>query len=429
MSVMLFALALLFALLFLEVPVALAMLAIGIGGFAWIVDWGPAGYMAADTAYRAVHNFNMSVIPLFILMGNLISRAEISKELFDLAYRFVGHRRGGLAISTILAGGMFSAVCGSSLASAATMGRVAYPSMKRYNYDDSLAAGAIAAAGTLGIMIPPSIVLIVYGILTQNDIGALFVPGVLPGLLGALLYVGAVMFATWKNPAAGPAGERSTWGERLTALKSVGSVILLFGLVIGGIYGNFFTPTEAAGVGAVGALAIALWRRKLTLRTLLETLGQTALMSASIFFVLVGAQIFGNFINVAGFTAALNAFIGTLDLPAWAMMLVIVALYLVLGCVLESMSMLLLTIPITYPLILSLGYDPIWFGILVVTLVEVALITPPVGMNIYVLRNVLPSVPLRKMFAGVTWFVAADIVRILLLLLVPGIALWLPGMM
>ncbi len=429
MSVMLFALALLFALLFLEVPVALAMLAIGIGGFAWIVDWGPAGYMAADTAYRAVHNFNMSVIPLFILMGNLISRAEISKELFDLAYRFVGHRRGGLAISTILAGGMFSAVCGSSLASAATMGRVAYPSMKRYNYDDSLAAGAIAAAGTLGIMIPPSIVLIVYGILTQNDIGALFVAGVLPGLLGALLYVGAVMFATWKNPAAGPAGERSTWGERLTALKSVGSVILLFGLVIGGIYGNFFTPTEAAGVGAVGALAIALWRRKLTLRTLLETLGQTALMSASIFFVLVGAQIFGNFINVAGFTAALNAFIGTLDLPAWAMMLVIVALYLVLGCVLESMSMLLLTIPITYPLILSLGYDPIWFGILVVTLVEVALITPPVGMNIYVLRNVLPSVPLRKMFAGVTWFVAADIVRILLLLLVPGIALWLPGMM
>ncbi|MBN8290999.1 TRAP transporter large permease [Rhodobacter sp. NTK016B] len=429
MTVMLCALALLFLLLFLEVPIALAMLAIGVGGFAWIVDWGPAGYMAADTAYRTVHNFNMSVIPLFMLMGNLISRAEISRELFDLAYRFVGHRRGGLAISTIIAGGMFAAVCGSSLASSATMGRVAYPSMKRYRYDDSLAAGSIAAAGTLGIMIPPSVVLIVYGILTQSDIGKLFIAGILPGLLGAVLYVGAVVVTTAINPSAGPAGESSSWRERIVALRSVGSVILLFGLVIGGIYGNVFTPTEAAGVGAVGALVIAAWRRKLTPRILLETLGQTAIMSASIFFVLVGAQIFGNFINVAGFTAALNSFVNGLDLPAWAMMLVIVVMYLILGCVLESMSMLLLTIPITFPLILHLGYDPIWFGILVVTLVEVALITPPVGMNIYVLQGVLPKVSLRKMFMGVTPFVIADAIRILILILIPGLALWLPGMM
>jgi tripartite ATP-independent transporter DctM subunit len=429
MTIMLCALAILFFLLFLEVPIALAMLAIGIGGFAWIVDWGPAGYMAADTAYRAVHNFNMSVIPLFILMGNLIGRAEISRELFDLAYRFVGHRRGGLAIATVLAGGMFAAVCGSSLASSATMGRVAYPSMKRYNYDDALASGAIASAGTLGIMIPPSIALIVYGILTRTDIGALFIAGVLPGLLGAVLYVGAVWVATLVNPEAGPAGERSSWGERLAALRSVGAVIGLFGLVIGGIYGGLFTPTEAAGVGAVGALAIALWRRKLTLRTFFETLYETAIMSAAIFFVLVGAQVFGNFINVAGFTAELNAFVSGLELPAWAMMLVIVALYLALGCVLESMSMLLLSIPITFPLVLSLGFDPIWFGIVVVTLVEVALITPPVGMNIYVLQGVQPHVPLRKMFAGVTYFVAADVLRILLLLLFPAIALWLPGLM
>ncbi|WP_341861704.1 TRAP transporter large permease [Gymnodinialimonas sp. 57CJ19] len=429
MTIMLCALALLFLLLFLEVPIALAMLAIGVGGFAWIVDWGPAGYMAADTAYRTVHNFNMSVIPLFMLMGNLISRAEISRELFDLAYKFVGHRRGGLAISTVLAGGMFAAVCGSSLASSATMGRVAYPSMKRYNYDDSLAAGSIAAAGTLGIMIPPSVVLIVYGILTQTDIALLFIAGIIPGLLGAVLYVGAVVFATTLNPAAGPAGERSSWTERLLALRSVGSVVLLFGLVIGGIYGNLFTPTEAAGVGAVGALAIATLRRKLTFSTFLATLGQTAIMSASIFFVLVGAQVFGNFINVAGFTAELNAFVTGLELPAWAMMLVIVAMYLILGCVLESMSMLLLTIPITFPLILHLGYDPVWFGIVVVTLVEVALITPPVGMNIYVLQGVLPKVPLRKMFAGVTYFVIADAIRILLLTLIPALALWLPGLM
>jgi tripartite ATP-independent transporter DctM subunit len=429
MTVMLLALVLLFLLLFLEVPIGVAMLAVGIGGFAWIVDWAPAGYMAADTAYKAVHNYNMSVIPLFILMGNLITRAEISRELFDLAYRFVGHLRGGLAIATILAGGMFSAVCGSSLATAATMGRVAYPSMKRYGYDDSLAAGAIASAGTLGIMIPPSVALIVYGVLTQNDIGKLFIAGVLPGLLGCLLYVGAVVVATLRNPAAGPAGNRSDWAERMTALRSVGAVILLFGLVIGGIYGNLFTPTEAAGVGSLGALAIAVWRRKLTARTLLETLGQTAIMSASIFFILVGAQVFGNFINVAGFTADLQAFMGGLDLPAWAMMLLIVALYLALGCVLESMSMLLLTLPIVYPLVIGLGYDPIWFGILVITLIEVALITPPVGMNVFVLRGVLPGVSLQKMFAGVTYFVAADLVRIALLFLFPGIALLLPRLM
>ncbi|MYM57579.1 TRAP transporter large permease [Thalassovita mangrovi] len=429
MTIALIALAILFLLLLLEVPIAIAMLAVGIGGFASIVGLPAAGYMAADSAYRTVHSYNLSVIPLFILMGNLINRAEISKELFDFAYRFVGHLRGGLAIATVISGGMFSAVCGSSLATAATMGRIAYPSMKRYGYDDGLASGSIAAAGTLGIMVPPSVALIVYGVLTQTDIGKLFIAGVVPGILGALLYIGAVMFSTRVHPNSGPAGERSSWGERFNALKSVGAVVVLFGIVIGGIYGNLFTPTEAAGVGSVGALAITLWRRKLTLRSFFETLGETAVMSATIFFILVGAQIFGNFINVAGFTAALQSLVAGLDLPAWAMMMLIILLYVVLGCVLESMSMLLLTIPIIYPLVLSLGFDPIWFGIIVVTLIEIALITPPVGMNVYILQGVLPGVPLKRMFAGVGYFVLADIIRIALLLLLPGLVLWLPGLM
>lgn len=429
MTIALIGLAVLFGLLLLEVPIGVAMLAVGIGGFAAIVDLQAAGYMAADTAYRTVHSYNLSVIPLFILMGNLITRAEISRELFDFAYRFVGHMRGGLAIATVISGGMFSAVCGSSLATAATMGRIAYPSMKRYGYDDSLAAGSIAAAGTLGIMVPPSVALIVYGILTQTDIGKLFIAAIIPGILGALLYIGAVVFSTRLNETAGPAGERSTWSERLASVKSVGAVVLLFGLVIGGIYGGLFTPTEAAGVGSVGALAITLWRRKLTLRSFVETLGETALMSAAIFFILVGAQIFGNFINVAGFTATLQGVVAELDLSAWSVMLLVILLYLVLGCVLESMSMLLLTIPIVFPLVLSLGFDPIWFGIVVVTLIEIALITPPVGMNVYVLQGILPGVPLTRMFAGVAYFLAADVIRIALLLLLPALVLWLPGMM
>lgn len=429
MTIALIALAILFVLLLLEVPIGVAMLAIGITGFAFIVGLPAAGYMAADSAYRTVHNYNLSVIPLFILMGNLINRADISKELFDFAYRFVGHMRGGLAIATVISGGMFSAVCGSSLATAATMGRIAYPSMKRYGYDDSLASGSIAAAGTLGIMVPPSVALIVYGVLTQTDIAKLFIAAVIPGILGALLYIGAVMVSTRIHVGSGPAGDRSTWVERIAALKSVGAVVLLFGVVIGGIYGNLFTPTEAAGVGSVGALAIALWRRKLTLRGFAETLGETALMSATIFFILVGAHILGNFINVAGFTSALQTLVANLDLPAWSMMLLIIFLYLLLGCVLESMSMLLLTIPIIFPLVLSLGFDPIWFGILVVTLIEIALITPPVGMNVYILQGVLPGVPLRRMFAGVGYFILADVVRIALLLLLPALAMWLPGLM
>jgi len=419
----------LFALMLLEVPIAIAMLAVGIAGFAYVVDWGPAAFMAADTAYRTVHNYNLSVIPLFILMGNLITRADISKELFDLAYRFAGHLRGGLAISTVFAGAMFSALCGSSLATVATLGKVAYPSMKRYGYSDTLAAGSVASAGTLGIMIPPSVAFIVYGVMTSTDIGKLFIAGILPGLLGALLYVSAVVVATRLDPKSGPAGARSTWSERFLAMRSVGAVILLFLLVIGGIYGNFFTPTEAAGVGAVGALAITLWRRKLTLRGFFETLVETAITSASIFIIMLGAQIFSTFINVAGFTSFLSSAVNGMNLEPWMVIAGICVLYLVLGCLLEGMSMLLLSLPIVYPLVISMGFDPIWFGVLVVTLIEIGLITPPVGMNAFVLNSVLPQLSLRTIFSGIVYFVLADVVRIGLIIAFPMIALFLPSLM
>ncbi|KGP02731.1 MULTISPECIES: TRAP transporter large permease [Alcaligenes] len=429
MTVVVTGMIILIVLMVLEVPIAVAMALVGIGGFAYVVDWGPAAYMAAETSYRLVHNYNLSVIPLFILMGNLVTRADVSKDLFDLAYRFVGHRRGGLAIATVLSGGMFSAVCGSSFATTATMARVAYPSMKRYGYADSLAGGAIASAGTLGAMIPPSVPLIVYGVLTSNDIGKLFIAAVLPGILGMVLYIGAVMVATRMTPGLAGAGERSSWMERIRGLKSVGSVLLLFLLVIGGIYGNLFTPTEAAGIGAVGALLIMIWRRKFSWQSLMGALRETAMTSAAIFVIMVGAQIFTTFVNVAGFTALLSDAVQQWDLPGWGILLGIVVLYLVLGCMLEGMSMLLLTLPIVYPLIINQGLDPIWFGILVVTLIEVGLITPPLGMNVFVLNSVVPSMSLSTIYRGVIYFVFADLLRLALLIGIPGIALFLPSLM
>lgn len=419
----------LFGLMLLEVPIAFAMLAVGIGGFAVVVDWGPASFMAADMAYRTVHNYNLSVIPLFILMGNLITRADISRELFDLAHRFTGHFRGGLAIATVLAGAMFAALCGSSMATVATMAKVAHPSMRRYGYSDRLSAGAIASSGTLGIMIPPSVAFIVYGIMTRTDIGKLFIAGILPGLLGTLLYIAAIVIFTRRDPQAGPAGERSDWSARIAALRGVGPVLLLFTLVIGGIYGNFFTPTEAAGVGAAGALLITLARRRLDLRALFQTLLDTAITSTSIFAIMIGAQIFGNFVNVAGFTSALSDTINALNLTPWMVIAGIVVLYLLLGCLLEGMSMLLLTLPIVYPLVISMGFDPIWFGVLVVTLIEIGLITPPVGMNAFVLNSVMPQIGLRTIFGGVLYFVLADFVRIALIIAIPAIALFLPSLM
>jgi TRAP transporter, DctM subunit len=429
MTAAVIALAVMLVLIVFEVPIAVAMALPGIAGFLWMLGWEPTAYMVAETTFSTVNSYALSVIPLFILMGNLINEADVSRELYDAAYRFVGHLRGGLAIATVIACAAFAAVCGSSLATSAAMSKVAYPSMKRYGYADGLAAGSIASAGTLGIMIPPSVALMVYGIMTQTDIGKLFMAGVLPGLLGALLYIGAVLLTVTLWPQDGPAGERSSWAERLHALRGTAPVLGLFLLVVGGMYGGVFTPTEAAGIGAVGAFFIALARRKLTAQRLLAILIDTAATTTMLFFVLVGALIFSKFITIAGFTQALTGWFHDLQIGPLGLMLSICVMYLVLGCFLESMSMILLTLPIVFPIAMAAGFDPIWFGVILVTLIEVALITPPVGMNVYMMHTLLSHIPMKTIFGGVGAFVAADILRIAILITFPAIATFLPSLM
>ncbi|GGB34010.1 C4-dicarboxylate ABC transporter permease [Roseibium aquae] len=426
----------LLALILLRVPIAFAMGLVGTVGFAYMVNWHAALAMIGTVTYETGLAYTLSVVPLFILMGNFVTRAGLSQELYDAANAFLGHRKGGLAMATVVACGGFSAVCGSSLATAATMARVSMPSMKRFGYSDSLAAGSVAAGGTLGILIPPSVILVLYGIMTEQNIGQLFMAGVLPGLLGILLYLGAVRATTWLNPKAGPPGDRMPWSERLRALRGVWGVIVLFLLVMGGIYGGIFTPTEAAGIGAGGAFLFTLARRKLTWASLSEILVQSVRTTAMIFSVLIGALMFSNFINIADLPTVLTNWVQSMDLSPLMVLMFVIAVYLVLGCILESLSMILLTVPVFYPMIAELvfpGVPPemvlIWFGIVVVVVTEISLITPPVGLNVFVLRGVMPEVSTGTIFKGVTPFWIADIIRLGLLIAFPAFATLLPTLM
>lgn len=418
-----------FLLIMLRVPVGVAMLGVGFLGFASISGLRPASFMTAQTAFSTVNSYSLSVVPLFLLMGNLINRSRISSDLYDAAHAALGHYRGGLAQATILACGGFAAISGSSMATTASMAKVAYPSMRRYGYADILSTGSIAAGGTLGILIPPSVVLLVYGILTETSISKLFIAGILPGLLAVALYMLTIAVIARLKPEWGPAGARAGRAERLQKLARVWPVLALFVVVMGGIYGGIFTPTEAAGIGAFGALLFALARRALTWRSLFETLTETAVTSAMIFFVIIGAMVLGNFLNIAGLPSMLRGLIGALDLSPFWVMVTICVIYVLLGMVLESMSMILLTIPILFPIVVGLGFDPVWFGILIVMVVELALITPPIGLNVYMMRSVLPDVPLRTIFAGVFLFLVPDLAKLVLIVLFPGIVLWLPSMM
>jgi tripartite ATP-independent transporter DctM subunit len=420
---------------FVRIPIAVAMGVVGFVGFALLRDWGPSLALSGLVARTTVESYELSVVPLFILMGNFVARAGISDDLYTASYAFIGHRRGGLAMATIVACGGFSAVCGSSLATAATMARVATPPMRQYGYSDALATGSIAAGGTLGILIPPSVILVLYGIMTQTDIRALFMAGLLPGLLGVILYLLAIRWIVWRNPAAGPAGSRLPMTERMQALRGVWPMIALFILVIGGIYVGIFTPTESAGVGAFGAMLFALARRRLDLRSFVSVVVDTAATTASLFMVLIGALIFANFVNASGMPQALTEWVTSAGFSPYVVLLMIVAVYLVLGCVLESMSMLLLTIPVFGALVGSLdfGLSPaatlIWFGIVVVVATEISLITPPIGMNVFTLSAMLPEVRTGTIFRGVTPFWFADLVRLALLILLPGVALLIPSIL
>ena len=414
---------------FMRMPLGIALGLVGFVGFAELANYRAAISSAARLVIDSGQSYGLSVVPLFILMGLMVERGGMAKELYRAAYVFLGHRKGGLAMSTVVACGMFSAICGSSLATAATMSKVSMPEMRRYKYDDSLATASIAAGGTLGILIPPSVILVIYGLMTETSVGKLFIAGILPGLIGVLFYIGAVMFVVSRNPAAGPVGERSDWKERLYALRDVWATLGLFLFVIGGIYAGLFTPTEAAGIGAAGAMVIAYKRGKLDVSSAMVVLRETALTSAKLFMVLFGALIFSNFVNRAGLPDGLMNLVTSFDVSPIGVILIILLVYIALGCVFESLSMILLTVPIFAPLVEGLGFDLIWFGILVVVVTEISLITPPIGLNVFVLKGVLKDVSVKTIFKGVTPFWVADIGRLILLALVPSIALFLPSLM
>ncbi|MDG1532781.1 MAG: TRAP transporter large permease [Paracoccaceae bacterium] len=429
MTVALIGFAAVLLLAFMRMPLGLALGLVGVIGFGELSSYRAAMASASRLVIDSGQSYGLSVVPLFILMGLMVERGGMARELYRAAFVFLGHKKGGLAMSTICACGMFSAICGSSLATAATMSKVSMPEMRRYKYKDSLATASIAAGGTLGILIPPSVILVIYGLITNASVGKLFIAGMLPGLVGVMFYLGAVKYVVWRSPDAGPAGERSNWGDRLRALRDVWTTLGLFIFVIGGIYVGAFTPTEAAGMGAAGAIAIAYARGVLTWKVVLSVARETTLTTAKLFMVLFGALIFSNFVNRAGLPDGLINIVNSFDVSPMGVIIVILLIYLVLGCVFESLSMILLTVPIFAPVVQGLGFDLIWFGILVVVATEISLITPPIGLNVFVLKGVLKDVSVKTIFVGVTPFWIADIFRLALLVSIPAISLWLPSLM
>ncbi|WP_116084600.1 TRAP transporter large permease [Tropicimonas sp. IMCC34011] len=422
----------LLALVFARVPIGFAMALVGGAGFALLRNIEAAGAMIGTTVFETGMSYTLSVLPLFIFMGNVLAQSGIAQGLFAGADRIFGRMRGGLALATVISCGGFSAVSGSSLATAATMSRVALPPMRKYGYDDSLASGAIAAGGTLGILIPPSVILIIYGLLTESDIGDLFIAGLLPGALGVLLYLVAVMVTVRLDPSRAPDVSEVVPMSRRDTVGVLGT-LALFIFIMGGIYGGVFTPIEAGGMGALFAVLLAVAIRGLDWAGFRTALRETVLATAMIFAIIIGAEIFSTFINFAGLPMALVDLIYELDLSPWLVIGAMVAIYLVMGCVFESLSMILLTVPVFYPVVQQLDFgggllgNPddvlIWFAIVVVVVTEISLITPPVGMNVFVMRSVIPDIELMTVFRGVLPFWIADLVRLAILIFIPWFSL------
>ncbi len=420
---------LLFALLLIRIPIGVAMGLVGIGGFGLLVGPGPALKLVGLSPIRTATEYSLALIPMFILMGSLATASGLSSELYRASNAWIGHLRGGLAMATIAACGGFAAICGSSVATAATMTKVALPEMKRDGYPDTLATGSIAAGGTLGILIPPSIVLAIYGILTEQDIGKLFVAGIIPGIMALALYLLTIRLYVVFSRHDVPAQPKSDWSERWSASRGVWAVVLLFVFVMGGIYGGVFTPSEAAGMGASGVLIIGVVRGRLNLKTIYRCLVDSIQVTASIFFILIGALLFGYFLTVTQAPQKVATLLLSFDLGAYGTLLLILLLFLILGCILDAMAMIVLMIPIIYPVILQLGFDPIWFGVIIVMTVELGLITPPVGMNVFVLNSLARDIPLQRIFAGVMPFVLIDVIRLAILVAFPILVLFLPNTM
>lgn len=418
---------LLFALMLLRVPVGMAMGLVGVTGFGLLAGFGPALKLIGQTSMRTVTDYTFGVIPMFLLMGAFVSNSGMSRELFRAANTFIGHLRGGLGLATIVACAGFAAISGSSVATAATFSTVAYPEMRRFNYPQSFAAGTIAAGGTLGAMFPPSTVLVVYGIMTEQDISRLFMAGIVPGILAVLMYMVTIIIIGLVRPDMLKAAPKSSWRERLHALKDVWAPLLLFIFVIGGLYGGLFTPTEAGGVGAGGAFIIGVLRRKLGRHKILMSLLQATRTAAAVFTVLIGALIFGYFLTITGTPQKVTGFLGGLGVGPYGVLILILLMYLILGCLMDAMAMIILTVPIVYPVVISLGFDPIWFAVIIVMTVELGLIHPPVGMNVFVIKSVVPELTFSRIFKGVAPFIVTDLVRLALLIAFPILATWLPS--
>ena len=421
--------AVIFALAIIRVPLAFAMGLVGFGGIAFTRGVNPALASTAQVVYETGFAYTLSVIPLFILMGNFVARAGLAHELFQAAYAFIGHLRGGLAHATVAACAGFGAICGSSIATAATMSKVAYPSMRKLGYSASLSTGVMAAGGTLGIMIPPSTIMVIYGIITETSIGKLFAAGVIPGILTALLLMVGISIITARDPEHAPPGERTSWPDRWKALRGIWGVIVLVVVVLGGIYGGFFTATEGAGFGAAGAFLFALARRRLTWQVLFDVLVESARTTAMLFTLLIAATIFANFVNFTTMPNDLKEWITHLGLSPTMIIAAMMLIYVVLGTVMEELTMVLLTIPLFFPIVTSLGFDPVWFGVLIVMIVQIGLISPPVGMNLFVLNALLPGVGLKQIFRGCWPFVLVLVLMLCLLIAFPQISLWLPSLM
>ena len=422
--------ALLFFVLFLGANLGLAMSGAALFGTTMIIGKDGALALAGLSVYESAQNFSLSVIPLFVLMGSFATKSGISTDLFSAFNTWLRRRKGGLAHASIAACAAFGAVCGSSIATAATMGKVALPQMAKFGYSDKLATGALAAGGTIGVLIPPSVIMLIYGILTETSIGDLFIAGIVPGVLLTVFFMITVLVMTRLNPDAAPdVAHRSEGPEAApegSSIKKVWATLLLFIMVIGGIYAGIFTPTEAAGFGAVGALFLGIVMRRLTPKLIGECLLETVQTTSMIFLILIGAILFAGFLSLSGTPALLGEWITGLRLSPLGTILVIVCIYIILGAFLDTMAMIILSIPIFFPIVMSLGFDPIWFGVLVVLVVELALITPPLGMNVFIIRGIAPHVPLSRIFMGVLPFCVALVALIVLIIAVPSIATFLP---
>ena len=412
----------------LRMPVGFAMGFVGVAGFAYLADPGPALSLLAQDIFEQFSSYPLSVIPMFILMGTFAFASGISKRLYETAYTWVGSVRGGLTIATVIACAGFAAICGSTAATAATMGKIALPEMKKYKYDNTLATGTVAASGTLGILIPPSTILIVYGILTEESIGKLFIAGVLPGIMLSLAFVVVVAILCMRNPQLGPPGTPTSWKHKVRAFNGIIEAVILFLLTIGGLFLGWFSPTQAGAIGAGGALVIGLVRRQLTWKNFFEAGKEGLRTSCMVLIIITGATIFGHFMAISTIPFALADWIKNLPIPPVALMGVIIFLYFIGGFFMDSMALVVVTIPIFFPVVMQLGYDPIWFGVIIVLVSEMGVITPPVGVNVFVIKGIAPDVPLYVIFRGIFPFLVALILMTALLVAFPGIAIFLPSL-